>query len=164
MVPRPRRLPAALGVAAAIVSLAGCTSTVSLDPAPHANDPACAEVTVRLPGELGGQARRWTDAQATGAWGDPSAVLLTCGLEPPGPSTLRCITVSGVDWLLDETESPRFRLTTSGRTPAVELYVDNTLVSPNNVLAALAGSVGQLPQDAECTAPEAPIDEQESPG
>lgn len=144
--------------------LAGCSSTVTLEPAALANDPRCADVIVRLPSTVDGQARRWTDAQATGAWGDPSAVLLTCGLEPPGPSTLRCITVSGVDWLVDETESPRFRLTTYGRTPAVELYVDNTLVSPNNVLSALAGSVGQLPENAECTAPEAPIDEQESAG
>jgi len=162
MLPARRSLVAGLVVLAGL--LAGCSSTVTLEPAALANDPRCADVIVRLPSTVDGQARRWTDAQATGAWGDPSAVLLTCGLEPPGPSTLRCITVSGVDWLVDETESPRFRLTTYGRTPAVELYVDNTLVSPNNVLAALAGSVGQLPEDAECTAPEAPIDEQESPG
>ena len=66
--------------------------------------------------------------------------------------------------LVDETESPLFRLTTYGRSPAVELYVDNTVVSPNDVLAALGTAVGQLPQDAECTAPEAPIDEQEGAG
>ena len=72
--------------------LTGCTSTVSLEPAPDANDPACAEVTVRLPDDLAGQSRRWTDAQATGAWGEPAAVLLTCGVEPPGPTTLPCQT------------------------------------------------------------------------
>src|SRR3954454_19115944 len=121
MVPRPRRLPAALGVAAAIVSLAGCTSTVSLDPAPHANDPACAEVTVRLPGELGGQPRRWTDAQATGAWGDPAAVLLTCGVEQLGPTTLPCQSVGGVDWVIDDADAPRYRVTSFGREPAVQL-------------------------------------------
>ena len=145
-------------------ALAGCSTTVTLEPAALANDPRCADVIVRLPATVDGQDRRWTDAQATGAWGDPSAVLLTCGLEPPGPSTLRCITVAGVDWLVDETESPRFRLTTYGRSPAVELYVDNTVVSPNDVLAALAPSVGQLPENAECTAPNAPPDEQSGSG
>ncbi|QIG41295.1 DUF3515 family protein [Microbacterium sp. 4R-513] len=133
-----------------------------MTPAPDANEALCADVTVRLPSTVDGQARRWTDAQATGAWGDPAAVLLTCGVEPPGPSTLRCITVGGVDWLVDESESPRFRLTTYGRTPAVQLYVDNRLVSPNNVLDDVRNAVSQLPKTTECTAPEAPLDEQES--
>lgn len=162
MPPVRRSLVTGLVVLAGV--LTGCSSSVTLEPAALSNDPRCADVIVRLPSTVDGQERRWTDAQATGAWGDPSAVLLTCGLEPPGPSTLRCITVSGVDWLVDETESPRFRLTTYGRSPAVELYVDNTVVSPNDVLAALAGSVGQLPKNAQCTAPEAPVDEQESAG
>src|SRR6478735_11720857 len=106
MPPARRSLVAGLVVLAGL--LAGCTSTVTLEPASLANDPRCADVIVRLPSTVDGQARRWTDAQATGAWGDPSAVLLTCGLESPGPSTLRCITVGGVDWLVDESESPRF--------------------------------------------------------
>jgi uncharacterized protein DUF3515 len=152
MTPARRSLVAGLVILAA--ALTGCSATVTLEPAALANDPRCADVIVRLPATVDGQERRWTDAQATGAWGDPSAVLLTCGLEPPGPSTLRCITVAGVDWLVDETEAPRFRLTTYGRSPAVELYVDNTLVSPNDVLAALGAAVGQLPRDAECTAPD----------
>lgn len=144
-----------------MLGLAGCSSTVSLQPAAYANDPACADVIVRLPDSVDGQERRWTDAQATGAWGDPSAVLLTCGLEPPGPSELRCITVGGVDWLVDESESPHYRLTTYGRSPAVQLYVDNEVVSPNDVLDTLSRAVSQLPSSAECTAPEAPIDEQD---
>ena len=161
----PARRSALAGlVVLAGIALAGCSATVTLEPAALANDPACADVIVRLPETVDGQERRWTDAQATGAWGDPSAVLLTCGLESPGPSTLRCITVAGVDWLVDETESPRFRLTTYGRSPAVELYVDNTVVSPNDVLATLATAVGQLTKETECTAPDAPIDEQEPAG
>lgn len=135
------------------VALSGCASTVSLEAAPEANTPECADVTVRMPDTVDGQERRWTDAQATGAWGDPAAVILTCGLEAPGPSTLRCITIGGVDWLVDESEAPRFRLTTYGRTPAVELFVDNEVVSPNNVLSDLSGAVGQLPKDRECIAP-----------
>ncbi|WP_345802827.1 DUF3515 family protein [Microbacterium sp. AZCO] len=162
---RSRRVRSAGAVTALLVAtaaLAGCSSTVSLQAAPDANDPRCADVTVRLPQTVDGQQRRWTDAQATGAWGDPASVLLTCGVEPPGPSTLRCITVGGVDWLVDESESPHYRLTTYGRTPAVQLYIDNQAVSPNNVLDDVRLAVSQLPKSAECTAPEAPLDEQDS--
>ncbi len=123
-----------------------------LDAAPESNDAACAEVTVRLPGELDGQPRRWTDAQATGAWGDPAAVLLSCGLEPPGPTTLPCQSVNGVDWVIDDAEAPRYRVTTFGRMPAVELYLDTEVVSSAEVLDALSGIVGLLPTDgSECT-------------
>lgn len=158
-----RSAPVGLLVIAAAV-LAGCAGTVSLHPAEGANDPTCADVIVRLPDTVAGQERRWTDAQATGAWGDPSAVLLTCGLEAPGPSTLRCITIAGVDWLVDESASPSYRLTTYGRTPAVELYVNNKVVSSNEVLDDLGIAVSQLPKEAECTAPEAPLDEQDTTG
>jgi len=132
--------------------LTGCAQTVHLDPAAEANDPACAEVTVRLPGELDGQPRRWTDAQATGAWGDPTAVLLTCGLEAPGPSTLPCQSIDGVDWIIDDAEAPRYRVTSFGRTPAVELYVDTEVVSSAEVLDELSGIVAVLPANGSvCT-------------
>lgn len=158
MSPTRRALAAVLAVTAA-VALTGCATTVAMEPAPLANDPRCADVVVRLPDTVDGQERRWTDAQATGAWGDPSAVLLTCGLEAPGPSTLRCITVGGIDWLVDESEAPRYRLTTYGRTPAVQVYVDNEVVSSNNALDDLRLAVSQIPQESECTAPDAPADE-----
>ncbi|WES65191.1 DUF3515 family protein [Microbacter sp. GSS18] len=149
-----RRLIAIASAGALTAGLAACSSTVPMEPASNANDPACADVIVRLPDAVDGQPRRWTDAQATGAWGDPASVLLTCGLEPPAPSTLRCITLGGVDWLVDESESPRFRLTTYGRSPAVEVYLDNEVVSPNVVLDTLSVSVGTLPEIGACTDPE----------
>jgi len=144
----------ALGVVGIALSgaLTGCAGTVSLQAAPDANDPACAEVSVRLPDDVDGQSRRWTDAQATGAWGDPAAVILTCGVEPPGPSTLPCQSVDGVDWLIDDTEAPQYRVTTFGRVPAVELYLDNTKVSSAEVLDRLSRIVGVLPTDGSvCT-------------
>lgn len=126
---------------------------MSLDPAPLANDPACADVIVRLPDQVDGQDRRWTDAQSTGAWGDPTAVILTCGIEPPGPTTLPCQSVDGVDWIIDDAEAPRYRVTTYGRTPAVELYLDNEVVSSAAVLESLSNIVSLLPQDGgTCTA------------
>lgn len=107
---------------------------------------------MRLPDEVDGQSRRWTDAQATGAWGDPAAVILTCGLEPPGPTTLPCRSVNGVDWIIDDSEAPRYRVTSFGRIPAVELYLDNEVVSSAEVLDALSRIVGVLPEDGSaCT-------------
>lgn len=153
---RTRRLlrPAALvgAVVAAVALLSGCATTVSMESAPEAGSPDCAAVTVRLPASVDGQARVWTDAQATGAWGSPTTVLLTCGLEPPGPSTLPCETVDGVDWLIDDSEAPRYRFTTFGRTPAVEVYLDYDVVSARSVLGALTNGVRMLPSTgAECT-------------
>jgi Protein of unknown function (DUF3515) len=133
------------------IVIAGCASTVSLEPAEGSNDAACADVIVRLPDEIDGQNRRWTDAQGTGAWGDPAAVLVTCGVTPPGPTEQKCITIGGVDWIVDETAAPTFLLTTYGRTPAVEVFYDNEIVSGNDVLDRLATSVSQLPMDGECT-------------
>ena len=152
MVPRrPAAAVAALLLASGAL-LAGCTSTVSLQPADASNDPRCADVSVRLPDAVDGQQRRWTDAQATGAWGDPASVILTCGLEPPGPTTLPCQTVNGVDWIIDESDAPRYRVTTFGRTPAVEVYLDNDVVSSAAVLDALSQVVAVLPTDgSECT-------------
>lgn len=138
------------------IGVAGCSSTVSMTPAKGANDPACAAVTVRLPDSVDGQQRRWTDAQATGAWSDPdtakTTVLLTCGVDVPGPSTLPCQTAGGVDWLIDDSEAPNYRFTTFGREPALEVYLDYDLVSGRTVLDKLSQAVQQLPPTgSECT-------------
>ncbi|MFT4219491.1 MAG: DUF3515 family protein [Microbacterium sp.] len=141
-----------VALAAAAVGLAGCATTVSVEPAENANDPLCAEVSVRLPQTVDGEPRRWTDAQATAAWGEPTAaVILACGLEPPGPSTLTCRTVEGVDWLIDDSEAPNYRFTTFGRTPAVEVFLDYDRVSGADVLREVATAVSQLPVDGQCT-------------
>lgn len=117
-----------------------------------ANDPDCAAVIVRLPDSVDGQDRRWSDAQATGAWGTPTSVLLTCGLTTPGPSLLPCESAGGVDWLIDDSEAPHYRFTTFGRTPALEVYLDSSVVSGRAVLDSLGTSVQQLPSTgAKCT-------------
>ena len=139
----------------ATLGLAGCSPTVSLSPAPSASAPACAEVTVRLPDTVDGQRRVWTDAQATGAWRNAegtTTVVLTCGLEEPGPSTLPCQSIDGVDWLVDDSEAPNYRLTTFGREPAAQVYLDSGVVSAVQALSDLADAVGRLPTTgAVCT-------------
>lgn len=154
--PRSPRALALVAAAALVTGLTACTTTVSMEPAQLANDPACAEVISRLPQTIAGQEKRWTDAQATGAWGSPASVLLTCGLEEPGPSTLPCRDFEGVDWLVDESQAAdeRYTLTTFGRSPALQVFIDYAEVSSADVAQALGPLVRDyLPATgAECTA------------
>ncbi len=150
-----RRLASVLGVLAILV-LSGCAGTVHLEPADDANNPLCAEVTVRLPQAIADQERRWTDAQATGSWGDPVSVLLSCGVTVPGPTAeLQCVTLEGIDWLVDESEAPMMRMTTYGRDPAVQVYVDTERLSSNEVLSnpSLVSALRMIPAERACTAP-----------
>lgn len=147
-----RSLAIAIAFAAAL-PLAACSPIVALDPAEDAASPACAAVTVRLPAAIADLPRRETNAQATGAWGDPTAVVLHCGVPvPPPTSELLCVTPPGgaVDWLVDDRDAPTYVFTSYGRTPAVSVVLDNTVVSGVNVLEALDTAVSQLPQDGAC--------------
>lgn len=148
-----RRAALAALVVLGAVAMGGCAQTVHLEPQPEANDPLCAEVSVRLPDAIGAQQRHWTDAQATAAWGDDegTSTIFACGKEPPAPSTLQCVSIGGVDWVVDESEFPHLRMTTYGRTPAAEVYVDTERLSSNEVLAAVGTAAQQLPQTGECT-------------
>lgn len=159
----PRRLAVVPLVLLGSALLGGCASTVHLEPAENANDPLCAEVSVGLQNaaSIADQDRRWTDAQATAAWGESgetaSSILLRCGVEVPAPtSELQCVTLEGLDWLVDASETPYVRLTTYGRDPAVQLYVDTGVVSSNDVISnrALVGAVGAIPADGRCTTPD----------
>ena len=122
-----------------------------MTPAKDANNPACAQVIVGLPDTLAGMAKRTTNAQATGAWGDPVAVQLVCGETPSGPTTERCVDVSGVDWIIDDSQAPLYRLEAYGRTPGLVVYVDNTKASGTEVVTALKSLVELLPQTRKCT-------------
>lgn len=122
-----------------------------MDSAPDANNPDCAEVIVRLPDSVDGLDRRFTNAQATGAWGDPASVLLYCGIEPSGPTTDSCVNVSGVDWIIDESRAPLYRFEAYGRTPGLEVIVDAEKASGTNVIAELSSAVSHLPQERKCS-------------
>src|SRR5699024_6674078 len=122
-----------------------------MQPADNANDPACANVIIRLPDEAGGLERRRTNAQATGAWGDPAAVLLYCGIEPSSPSTDDCVSVNGVDWLIDRSNDPLFRFEAYGREPGLEVIIDAEHASGTDTLIDLNNAVAQLPQTRECS-------------
>jgi hypothetical protein len=131
--------------------LTGCSATVNIDAAPDANNPACAEVIVRLPDSIDGHAKRITGSQSTGAWGTPTAVLLRCGLPETTVSTLPCITTSEIDWLVDDSNAPSFRFITFGRKPALEVIVDSEKASGTAALDELSAAVQFLPSDKTCS-------------
>jgi len=137
----------------ALLTLSGCAATVNLEPAEDSNNPGCAEVMVRLPSQLGGLQERYTNAQATAAWGDPAAVLLRCGLEPVEVSTLPCVSAAGIDWLVDDSQAPSYRFISYARFPAVEVVVDSDNASGITSLEGIAGAVAQLPATKACLAP-----------
>ena len=60
---------------------------------------------------------------------------------------MACQTVNGVDWVFDESEAPKYRVTSYGRVPAVEVYLDNDVVSSADVLDGLSLLVSRLPAD-----------------
>jgi hypothetical protein len=115
-----------------------------------ANNPGGADVIVRLPDGVDGQERRTTNAQSTAAWGNPTTVILRCGIEPVEISTLPCVTASDVDWLVDESAKPSFRFISFGRDPAVEVIVDSENAVGVNVLESLSPAVQTIEPTKIC--------------
>jgi len=138
---------------AAGLALTGCVNAVPIEAAPDANNPLCAEVIIRLPETVDGQNRRETNSQATGAWGNPASVILRCGIEPSGPTTLPCLNVNGIDWIRDDSQAPLYRFEAYGREPGLEVIVNSETeppVSGTNALIDLEAAVSELPQLRSC--------------
>ena len=150
-VPAKRRFPAALaGAMVGVAVLTGCSSIANVQAADDAGNPLCAEMMVLLPSEIADQQKRQTNSQATAVWGEPSQLVLRCGVTPPPPSTDPCVTVNGVDWLAKEGEKS-WTLTTYGRTPATELVFDPKVIPSSTVLASLATAASKIPAQRHCT-------------
>ena len=131
--------------------LSGCAATVNLEAAPLANEQLCAEVSVRYPNQIGDLSKRYTNAQATAAWGEPTAIIARCGLEMVEISTLSCVTANDVDWLVDDSQAPNYRFISFARNPAVEVIVDSANASGVSALEALATSVSKIPATKRCS-------------
>jgi hypothetical protein len=133
------------------ISLGGCARVVPLEPAGDATHNGCAQVIVRLPDTVDGLPQQQTNAQATGAWGDPSVVLLRCGVEVLGPTTLRCVSISNVDWIIDETNPDYVTAVTYGRDPSTEVVIDKQYAGASIILADLALAVESIPASRKCS-------------
>lgn len=166
-----------LGLVAITALAAGCSPSIGVSAAQDAQNPECARVILALPESLGdGLERIETTSQATAAWGTPDqAVVLRCGVEPPGPTTEQCVTLetaSGatVDWLVraesvpaDGEPSPTldpsldpggsdWTFVSYGRDPAIEVQVPAAVVSERSTafLDALVPAVSQVDADRSC--------------
>jgi hypothetical protein len=143
----------ALAGTVASLALAGCSPAVDVPAARDAANPACAPMMVALPEAIGDAALRRTNSQATAVWGDPSLVILRCGVNVPGPTTDRCVTVNGIDWVIKE-GNPVWTLTTYGREPATEILMDPDKISSATVLADLAVAASEIPPTRNCVGQE----------
>ena len=148
-----------LAIAAAVVVstglLSGCSPIVHVDPAGAATNAKCASVSINLPTTVSTLGVRTTDAQGTGAWGTPAEIVLKCGVPVPGPSTLVCVTVNGVDWLRKADKDEVYVFTTYGRTPAVSVTINakDVKADANKALTDLASAVSSIPSKHRCLAP-----------
>lgn len=170
---RSRAASTLLAVAPLLAACAGGTATV--EAAPQADDPLCAEVMLALPEEIDGLSQREADAQGAAAWGDPARVVVRCGVEPPGPSPEVCVSAEDVDWLaVEETRAEevvlgegeaagadQWRLVSYGREPAVEVLLDASAVPSSTVMLTMAPAVETVEQVRECTETEQDITGQE---
>ena len=139
-------LTATLGGALLLTLAVGCSDRVNAKTPPGADDPACTQLAAALPKTLLKQDRRATDptSPALAAWGDP-AIILRCGVEPPGPTTDQCTTVNGVDWVA-RALTDGYDFTTYGRTPAIQVLVPKHYAPETFALTGLASAVAGIPQ------------------
>ena len=149
--PRRRLAVGAAALTSAVV-LTGCGSTVTVDPAPDAANPDCAPVMLAMPDEVSGMEQRETSSQGTTAYGDPSAMIVRCGVAEPGPTTEPCTDVSGVDWLISQVpgQENQWRAVTYGRSPAVEVLFDGQRVPSSTALVDTGSAVQSIPQERKC--------------
>lgn len=110
-----------------------------------ASDGACTAAGQEWPATVAGVEARETDPadRAVQAWGDP-AVIARCGVPALSPTTDRCISVGGVDWVAQDL-SDGTRLTTFGREPAIELLVPDAYGEAPLLLPAFADAAKALP-------------------
>lgn len=156
--PMPARWAKVLGafaILSASLALTACSPAVDVTAAQDAANPACAPMMVALPDAIGDAGLRKTNSQATAAWGDPSQVILRCGVNVPGPTTDRCVSVNGVDWVIKEGDTA-WTLTTFGREPATEILLtkDQETVSSATVLADLSAAAAKIPAAGNCVGQE----------
>jgi hypothetical protein len=153
---KPKLAMAAAAATFAVALLSGCAATVALSPAGEATNAKCASVVVQLPDTVSTLGKRQTNAQGTGAWGEPADILLHCGVPVPDPNSLPCVTVDGIDWLRKSDPKEVFVFTTYGRDPAVSVTINSKDVKAdgNQALNDLALAVATIPAKHHCVAPQ----------
>ncbi|MEU5362130.1 DUF3515 family protein [Streptomyces sp. NPDC005925] len=150
--PGPRTWIVLAVVVAAVIAGVRIVDSHRIGPAPHADHPRCDKVLSRAPETIPGMSRDWTIGDAVASWGDRAAVL-RCGAEELPPNINLCLTVDGVDWVLDEKRLQADGvsvLRTYGRSPAVEFTYTGSRSEVGGLLAALNPAVDWIPQKRRC--------------
>lgn len=130
----------------------GGDARYGLRAAERASGPACAGLAGRWPGRLDGHDRERVAVTGAEAWGG-GAVTARCGLVSPGPSPDPCMSVNGVDWLLElarSRQSGKKVLVSYGRTPAVEVTISPGVRAVDSVLIDLSEAVAPITQRSHC--------------
>ena len=126
------------------LGLAGCAGAVDVGVPALATQAPCQQLP--WPHQVAGHGRVETtsDSPAVAAWGDP-AIIARCGVAAPPPTTLECIGVDDVDWII-EPLSDGTRFTTYGRNPAMQVLVPNEYSPEPLVLGGFTQVARTLPE------------------
>ena len=124
--------------------LGGCSGVSVTIPEPSGSSSVCRELT--WPDTLGDLAARETDPTdpAVAAWGDP-AVIARCGLAPLTPTTLECLSVNDVDWVIREVDGGA-GFATYGTDPAIEVLVPKAYAPEPMLLTDFTEVAKSLPR------------------
>ncbi|GAB98017.1 hypothetical protein BJY21_000667 [Kineosphaera limosa] len=137
------RLATVVATGVALLALTACSGVVQVAVPPLATAPACAQIAWphTVAGQRGGPAVPAN--AATHAWGSP-AIIARCGVPAPPPTTLECLGVDEVDWII-EPLSDGTRFTTYGREPALQVLVPDAYEPAPMVLGDLTPAATSLP-------------------
>ena len=111
-----------------------------------ADSAPCQALTALWPSLASSQPARAVSVQspAARAWGNP-AVIAICGYDAPAPSTLECLSVDGIDWLVQR-RSDGVQFTTYGRSPAMDVLVPAAYAPEPLLLPAFGAAARSLPE------------------
>lgn len=125
------------------VGSAGCSRAVEVGVPAFATQAPCPQLS--WPQQVAGHDRVDTTSHsgAVAAWGDP-AIVARCGVGAPPPTTLECLGVDDVDWIV-EPLSDGTRFTTYGRSPAMQVLVPDAYSPEPMVLGSFTPVAAELP-------------------
>ena len=144
--PRLTRPLAGLALTAGTALLvSGCSSSVEVAAPDDADSPACADVV--WPQTVSGHELVATSPKApwAAAWGDP-AIIARCGIPALEPTTLDCVAVDDVDWIVREL-SDGTAMSSYGTDPALEVLVPDTYGPGPLMLPVFSDLVRALPSN-----------------
>ena len=75
--------------------------------------------------------------------------VLRCGVTVPGPTTDKCVTINGVDWVTKENDTS-WTFTTYGRDPATELILSTNKIPSDTALTEISAAASKIAATRGC--------------